>query len=91
MVCHKKIVYGSNGKKVLTHHQSEASHKANVRVLQHTSSLPGATVTTTEVNPFMADHVYVQKVRICSFIAEDDLSLTISQPPVNFILLVAED
>ena len=91
VVCHKKMVYGSNGKKVLTRHQSEASHKANVRALRHTSSLPGATVTTTEVGPSMADRVCAQKVRICSFIAEHDLSLTISQPLVNLIRSVAED
>ncbi|XP_062268267.1 uncharacterized protein LOC133974640 [Platichthys flesus] len=91
VVCHKKIVYGSNGKKVLSRHQSEASHKANVRALRHTSSLPGAAVTTTEVGPSMADRVCTQKVRICSFIAEHDLSLTISQPLVNLIRSVAED
>lgn len=91
VVCHKKIVYGSNGKKVLARHQSEASHKASVRSLQHTSSLPGATTTTTEVRSSMADRVCAQKVRICSFIAENDLSLTISQPLVNLAKVLAED
>ena len=91
VVCHKKIVYGSNGKTVLTRHQSEASHKADVNALRHTSSLSGATFTTTEVSPSMADCVCTQKVCICSFITEHDLSLTILQPPVNLIRSVAED
>ena len=49
VVCHKNIQYGSNGKKVLIRHQAEEKHKAAVRSLQHTASLPGATTTTTEV------------------------------------------
>ncbi|KAI7805551.1 hypothetical protein IRJ41_010841 [Triplophysa rosa] len=85
-VCHRRLQYGNNGKKVLARHQSEASHNAAVRALQYTSSLPGATSTTTEVHASMVD-----RVRICSFIAEHDLSFTVSQPLVNLMQSVVKD
>lgn len=90
VVCHKKTVYGSNGKKVLMRHQPEDAHKAAVRALQHTFSLPGAT-TTTKARASKADCVCKQKIRICAFIAEHDLSLTMSQPLVELVKSVAED
>lgn len=90
VVCHKKTVYGSNGKKVLMRHQPEDAHKAAVRALQHTVSLPGAT-TTTKARASKADCVCKQKIRICAFIAEHDLSLTMSQPLVELVKSVAED
>ncbi|XP_052420177.1 uncharacterized protein LOC127964065 isoform X2 [Carassius gibelio] len=90
-VCHRKFQYGNNGKKVLARHQSEASHNAAVRALQYTCSLPGATSTTTEIHASMADRVCDVKVRICSFIAEHDLSFTVSQPLVNLMQSVVKD
>lgn len=90
VVCHKKTVYGSNGKKVLMRHQPEDAHKAAVRALQHTVSLPGAT-TTTKARASKADCVCKQKIRICAFIAEHDLSLTMSQPLVELVKSVTED
>ncbi|XP_040922260.1 uncharacterized protein LOC121200823, partial [Toxotes jaculatrix] len=49
-------------KKVLTRHQTDASHKAALRALKNTSSLPGATITTTEAQQSMADRVCNHKV-----------------------------
>ncbi len=65
VLCHKNLKYGSNGKKVLLRHQSEGTHKAAVRSLKHTSSLPGASSTTIDVRASMADRVCDHKVRIC--------------------------
>lgn len=78
------------GKKVLMRHQPEDAHKAAVRALQHTFSLPGAT-TTTKARASKADCVCKQKIRICAFIAEHDLSLTMSQPLVELVKSVTED
>lgn len=86
------VWYASNGKKkVIARHQLEASHKAGVRALQQTSSLPAATTITTEVQENMAERVCNQKMCIGSFIAEHHLSLTISQPLVDLIKSVAKD
>ncbi|KAK7933645.1 hypothetical protein WMY93_004541 [Mugilogobius chulae] len=85
VLCHKKLVYGSNGKKVLIRHQSDGAHRAAVRSLAHTSSLPGASAATTETQLSMADRVCDLKIRVCGFIAEHDLSLTLSQPLVELI------
>lgn len=91
VICHKTIPYGSNGKKVLIRHQSDASHKAAVRSLQHTSRLPGASETTTNAHASMTDRVCNLKVRVCAFIAEHDLSLTMSQPLVDLVKSCAAD
>lgn len=84
-VCHRRLQYANNGKKVQARNQSEASHNAAVCALQYTCSLPGATSTTTEVYASMADRVCDLKVRICSFVAEHDLPFTVSQPLVNLM------
>lgn len=89
--CHRRLKYGNNGKKVLARHQQEVSHNAAVRALQYTCSLPGATSTTTEVQASFADRVCDLKVRICSFIAEHDLSFTVAQPLVNLMQSVFKD
>lgn len=85
LLCGLPLVYWTNGEKAL------ASHKANVRSLQHTSSLPGAATTSPQVCASMADRVRTQKEPICSFTAENDLSLTISQPLVNLVRVLAQD
>ncbi|XP_028292840.1 uncharacterized protein LOC114455661 [Gouania willdenowi] len=91
VICHKKIPYGGNGKKVLARHSADAKHKAAVRALKHTSSLPGAVTVTAEAPISMADRVCNQKVRICAFIAEHDLLFTLAQPLVKLVTAMAED
>lgn len=78
VVCHKKLQYGSNGKKVLLRQHSEDAHKAAIRSLKHTSSLPGASSTTFKVRSSVADRVCDHKVRICAFLAEQDLPLSVT-------------
>ncbi len=65
-------------------------HKAAVRALQHTSRLPGATATADVAAP-MTDRICDLKIRVCSFIAEHDLSFTIAQPLVDLCKKVAVD
>ena len=89
--CNKKLLYGSNGKKALFKHNYEPGHQAAVRALQHTTVLPGATVTSEDARISMTDRVCNQKVRICTFIAEHDLSFTIARPLVDLIRAVASD
>ncbi len=90
-VCYKKLQYGSNGKKVLLRHQSEDAHKAAFRSVKHTSSLPGASSTTIEIWASMADRVCDHKVHICTFLAKQDLPLTLLQPLMKLIKSVAND
>ncbi|KAL0149030.1 hypothetical protein M9458_055645, partial [Cirrhinus mrigala] len=83
-------MYGTSGKKVLSRHELDPVHKATVRALQHTSRLPGATATA-DIPPSMTDHVTDLKIRLCSFIAELDLSFTIAHPLVTLCKKLAED
>ncbi|KAL1250518.1 hypothetical protein QQF64_018314 [Cirrhinus molitorella] len=80
-VCARKLMYGTSGKKVLSRCELDPVHKATVRALQHTSSLPEATAMA-DIPPSMADRVTDLKIRLCSFIAELDLSFTIAHPLV---------
>lgn len=66
---------------MLTHHELDASHKASVHALCHASILKGMTATAATV-PSMTNSVGDQKICICIFIAEHDLSFTKPQPLV---------
>ena len=44
-ICNRTIVYKNNGKKALKKHSGDFDHKKNVRALQFTQTLPGATQT----------------------------------------------
>ncbi len=89
-LCARKILYGTSGKKVLPRHELDPSHQAAVRAIQHTSRLPGATATA-DIRPSMTDRVADLKIRLCSFIAEFDLSFTIAHPLVTLCQKLAED
>lgn len=89
-VCARKLMYGTSGKKVLSRHELDPVHKATVRALQHTSRLPGATATAA-IPPSMTDRVTDLKIRLCSFIAELDLSFNIAHPLVTLCKKLAED
>ena len=52
-------------------------HRAAARALKLTTTLPGATVTA-DTPLSMTDRVCDLEIRLCTFIAEHDLSFTIS-------------
>lgn len=90
VVCHKKLLYATSGKKTLLRHDFDKAHRAAVQALLYTCTLPGATSTANTPASF-TDRVCEQKIRLCAFIAEHDLSFTISQPLVNLCKKLAED
>lgn len=65
-------------------------HKAAVQALQHTSHLLVATATVEVAAPII-DRTCDLRTRVCSFIAEPDMSFTIAQPPVELCKTVASD
>ena len=81
---------GTSGKKILTRHEKDPAHKAAARAVQHTTLLPGASATA-DIPPSMADRVTNLKVRLCSFIAEHDLSFTIAPLLVALCKKLAQD
>ena len=87
-VCTEIVIW--SGKKVLPRHEVDPAHSASIRALHHTSRLPGATATA-DVPASMTDRVTDLKIRVCSFIAEFDLSFTIAQPLVTLCKKLAED
>lgn len=90
IVCHKKLHNATSGKKTLVRHDGDKTHRAIVRSLQHTTTLPGAETTATPLTSF-TDRVCEQKLRLCAFISQHDLSFTISQPLVDLCKKLAED
>ena len=68
-------VPSDHGKKVLARH--DPSHRAAARACKLTTTLPGATVTA-DTSLSMTDRVCDLEICLCTFIAEHDLSFTIS-------------
>lgn len=65
-------------KKVLSQHDTDPSHKAAVKTLHYTSALQGVVATVAANASSLPDHMCNQKVCISTFIAEHNLSFTIS-------------
>lgn len=74
---------------MLSRHKLDPVHKAAVHALQHATTLRGATVPAA-TSSSMTDRVCNQKIRVCTFIAEHDLSFPISQPRVSLFKKLAE-
>lgn len=65
-------------------------HWAAVRVLQYTTTLPGAATTAPTIS-LMTDNMCDKKIYVCTFIARHSLSFTTAQTPVNFCKMLSED
>ena len=76
-LCSRKLIYATSGKKVLPHPDSEPTHRAAVRALQHTTRLPGAT-TTADVPASMADRVCENTTwkYACAHSSQNSIALT---------------
>ena len=48
-LCLRRIIYATSGKKNVSLHVLDPSHRVAVRAIQHTSRLPGATATTADI------------------------------------------
>ncbi|XP_049334435.1 uncharacterized protein LOC125801679 [Astyanax mexicanus] len=78
------------GSSVASSGNTDPVHKAAARAVQYTTLLPGASATA-DIPPSMADRVSNLKIRLCTFIAEHDLSFTVAQPLVALCKKLAED
>lgn len=91
ILCAKKIIYATSGKKVIRRHKGDPAHKATVLALQQVSRLPGATTTANVAAP-MRDRTCDIKICVLTFIAEHDFSFTIAaQPLFDLCKTVAKD
>ena len=68
LVCNKKLLYRSNGKKSFQSHVVDPEHVAAINSQQHTSTLPTAEPVIADA--CLSDRVTSAKLRICAFLAE---------------------
>lgn len=89
LVCNKKLLYRSNGKKSFQSHVVDPEHVAAINSQQHTSTLPTAEPVIADA--CLSDRVTSAKLRICAFLAEHCLPFSLSPDLIDLIKTLGSD
>eukprot|EP00745_Piridium_sociabile_P019195 TRINITY_DN2900_c0_g1_i2.p1 TRINITY_DN2900_c0_g1~~TRINITY_DN2900_c0_g1_i2.p1 ORF type:complete len:270 (+),score=47.64 TRINITY_DN2900_c0_g1_i2:279-1088(+) len=89
LLCGKKIVYKSNGKKSISSHGIETVHVERLNALKHASTLPAASPVLAPLSKM--DYLVDAKIRTCAFLAEHCLPLSLAPELVGFCQKLAAD
>ena len=89
ILCSKKLVYKSNGKKSIDKHSTDSKHEERLGAMKHTSTLPSAAPVLALLSK--VDSLIDAKIRTCAFLAEHCLPYSLVPDLIAFCQKLASD